>query len=209
MLTTKSINLWGPCTPLTESTSTWKACHSGWGRSGRSCEGQGVTLLKRPSRQSAEEHSHYDNPTAFCVFKNAEPRSVQRRRPTPLLLGIVLGNIFYVEIKADQHTLSWLLKTARNHCHSNSSQEQHAPNASFSSFVAFSTLPCWSLARPFLSQVSSTPARIVWRSVFKVLLSFWPLGVRKRSYICTRHSLWTSTCVLLINNYHTLYIKNK
>ena len=44
--------------------------------------------------------------------------------------------------------------------------------------------------------------------VFKVLLSFWPLGARKRSYIRTRHSLWTSTCVLLINNYHTLYIKN-
>ena len=43
--------------------------------------------------------------------------------------------------------------------------------------------------------------------VFKVLLSFWPLGARKRSYIRTRHSLWTSTCVLLINNYHTLYIK--
>ena len=44
---------------------------------------------------------------------------------------------------------------------------------------------------------------------FKVLLSFWPLGARKRSYIRTRHSLWTSTCVLLINNYHTIYIKNK
>ena len=25
--------------------------------------------------------------------------------------------------------------------------------------------------------------------VFKVLLSFWPLGARKRSYIRTRHSL--------------------
>ena len=43
--------------------------------------------------------------------------------------------------------------------------------------------------------------------VFKVLLSFWALGARKRSYIRTRHSLWTSTWVLLINNYHTLYIK--
>ena len=42
---------------------------------------------------------------------------------------------------------------------------------------------------------------------FKVLLSFWPLGAKKRSYIRTRHSLWTNTCVLLINNYHTLYIK--
>ena len=41
---------------------------------------------------------------------------------------------------------------------------------------------------------------------FKVLLSFLPLGARRRSYICTRHSLWTSTWVLLINNYHTLYI---
>ena len=44
---------------------------------------------------------------------------------------------------------------------------------------------------------------------FKVLLCFWPLGARKRSYIRTRHSLWTSTWVLLINNYHTLYIKIK
>ena len=41
---------------------------------------------------------------------------------------------------------------------------------------------------------------------FKVLLSFLPLGARKRSYIRTRHSLWTSTCVLLINNYHTFYL---
>ena len=39
-----------------------------------------------------------------------------------------------------------------------------------------------------------------------VHLSFWPLGARKRNYIRTRHSLWTSTWVLLINNYHTLYI---
>ena len=38
---------------------------------------------------------------------------------------------------------------------------------------------------------------------FKVLLSFWPLGARKRSYIRTQHSLWTSIWVLLINNYHT------
>ena len=42
---------------------------------------------------------------------------------------------------------------------------------------------------------------------FKVLLSFLPVGARKRSYIRTRHSLWTSTWVLLINNYHTLYKK--
>ena len=44
-----------------------------------------VTLLKRPGRQSAEEHSHYDNPTAFRVFKNtenAEPGNFQRRMPT-------------------------------------------------------------------------------------------------------------------------------
>ena len=31
-----------------------------------------VTLLKRPGRQSAEEHSHDDNPTVFRVFKNTE-----------------------------------------------------------------------------------------------------------------------------------------
>ena len=44
---------------------------------------------------------------------------------------------------------------------------------------------------------------------FKVLLSFLPLGARKRSYIITRHSLWTGTRVLLIHTYHTLYIKQK
>ena len=44
---------------------------------------------------------------------------------------------------------------------------------------------------------------------FKVLLSFLPLGAKKRSYIRTRHSLWTSTWVLLINNYHTLYVRQK
>ena len=68
-----------------------------------------VTLLKRPGRQSAEEHSHYDNPTAFRASKNAEPRNVQRRRPTvssiPVVTGIVLGNIFCLEIEADPHTL--------------------------------------------------------------------------------------------------------
>ena len=47
---------------------------------------------------------------------------------------------------------------------------------------------------------------MIWFKAFKVLLSFWPLGSRKRSYIRTRHSLWTSTWVLLIYNYHTLYI---
>ena len=60
-----------------------------------------------------------------------------------------------------------------------------------------------------------SPVRLVKRhwpclrgfKVFKVLLNFWPLGARKRSYIRTRHSLWTSTWVLLINNYHTLYKK--
>ena len=53
-----------------------------------------VTLLKRPGRQSAEEHSHY-NPTAFRVFKNAEnaePRNVQRRRPTLSSIPVVTGN---------------------------------------------------------------------------------------------------------------------
>ena len=51
-----------------------------------------VTLLKRPGRQSAEEHSHYDNPTAFRVFKNAEPRNVQRRRPTLSSIPVVTWN---------------------------------------------------------------------------------------------------------------------
>ena len=54
-----------------------------------------VTLLKRPGRQSAEEHSHYDNPTAFRVFKNtenAEPRNFQRRRPTLSSIAVVTGN---------------------------------------------------------------------------------------------------------------------
>ena len=41
-----------------------------------------VTLLKRPGRQSAEEHSHNDNPTAFRASKNAEPRNIRKRRPT-------------------------------------------------------------------------------------------------------------------------------
>ena len=50
-----------------------------------------VTLLKRPGRQSAEEHGHYDNPG-------------QHWAAYPLLQGIVLGNIFYLEIEADQHT---------------------------------------------------------------------------------------------------------
>ena len=51
-----------------------------------------VTLLKRPGRQSAEEHSHYHNPTAFRVFKNAEPRKVQRRGPTLSSIPVVTGN---------------------------------------------------------------------------------------------------------------------
>ena len=54
-----------------------------------------VTLLKRPGRQSAEEHGHYDNPTAFRVFKNAEnaePRNVQRRWPTLSSIPVVTGN---------------------------------------------------------------------------------------------------------------------
>ena len=54
-----------------------------------------VTLLKRPGRQSAEEHGHYDNTTAFRVFKNAEnagPRNVQRRRPTLSSIPVVTGN---------------------------------------------------------------------------------------------------------------------
>ena len=54
-----------------------------------------VTLLKRPGRQSAEEHSHYDNPAAFRVFKsaeNAEPRNVQKRRPTLSSIPVVTGN---------------------------------------------------------------------------------------------------------------------
>ena len=63
-----------------------------------------VTLLKRPGRQSAEEYSHYDNPTAFRAGKNAKARS-QHRAAYPLLLGFVLGNIFYQEIRADKHTL--------------------------------------------------------------------------------------------------------
>ena len=42
------------------------------------------------------------------------------------------------------------------------------------------------------------------REGFKVLSNLLPLGARKWSYIRTRHSLWTSTWVLLINNYHTL-----
>ena len=70
---------------------------------------------------------------------------------------------------------------------------------------------CRTKNAPF-SPVSEFKARSTWTKKkyqgFKVLLSFWPLGARKRSYIRTRHSLWTSTCVLLINNYHTLYIKN-
>lgn len=54
-----------------------------------------VTLLKRPGRQSAEEHGHYENPTAFRVFKNAESaehRNVQRRRPTLSSIPVVTGN---------------------------------------------------------------------------------------------------------------------
>ena len=54
-----------------------------------------VTLLKRPGRQSAEEHGHYNNTTAFRVFKNAEnagPRNVQRRRPTLSSIPVVTGN---------------------------------------------------------------------------------------------------------------------
>ena len=51
-----------------------------------------VTLLKRPGRQSAKEHSDYDNPLAFRVFKNAEPRSVQKRRPTLSSIPFVTGN---------------------------------------------------------------------------------------------------------------------
>ena len=54
-----------------------------------------VTLLKRPGRQSAKEHSHYDNQTAFRVFKNtenAEPRNFQRRRPTLSCIPVVTGN---------------------------------------------------------------------------------------------------------------------
>ena len=69
-----------------------------------------VTLLKRPGRQSAEEHSHYDNPTAFRAGKNmlnpgAFRKGGQRRAAYRLLLGFVLGNIFYQEIRADKRTL--------------------------------------------------------------------------------------------------------
>ncbi len=35
---------------------------------------------------------HYDNTTAFRVFKNAEPRNVQRRRPTLSSIPVVTGN---------------------------------------------------------------------------------------------------------------------
>ena len=69
-----------------------------------------VTPLKRLGRQSAKKHSHYDNPTAFRAGKNmlnpgAFRKGGQHRAAYPLLLGFVLGNIFYQEIKADQHTL--------------------------------------------------------------------------------------------------------
>ena len=48
-----------------------------------------VTLLKRPGRQCAEEHSHNDNPTAFSASKNAEPRNVRKRRPTLSSIPVV------------------------------------------------------------------------------------------------------------------------
>ena len=54
-----------------------------------------VTLLKRPGRQSAEEHGHDDNPTADRDFKNAENaehRNVKRRRPTLSRIPVVIGN---------------------------------------------------------------------------------------------------------------------
>ena len=69
---------------------TRKGSRSVWG-----CTDQSRNLLKRPGRQSAEEHSHYDNPTAFRVFKNtenAEPRNFQRRRPTLSSIPVVTGN---------------------------------------------------------------------------------------------------------------------
>ena len=88
-------------------------------------------------------------------------------------------------------------------------------------YVLFSSPPVEALKTKVL-RIQTVPGSLPWRldqkrpellplcsQGFKVLLSFWPLGDRKRSYICTRHSLWTSTWVLLINNYHTLYIKNK
>ena len=125
-----------------------------------------VTLLKRPGRQSAEEHSHYDNPTAFRVFKNAEPRGVQKRRPTLSSIPVVtenrVGEHFLPGVQS-RPTHSPGCREQETTTTQKSSQKQHAPNAIFSSCMAFYTLPSWSwsLAKPFLSLVSSTPARIV------------------------------------------------
>ena len=46
-------------------------------------------------------------------------------------------------------------------------------------------------------------------SRFQGFIELFAPGARKRSYNRTRHSLWTSTWVLLINNYHTLYYIRK
>jgi len=50
----------------------------------------------------------------------------------------------------------------------------------------------------FHARGAMLPVDDVYRQGFKVLLSFLPLWARKRSYIRSRHSLWTSTWVLLI-----------
>ena len=120
-----------------------------------------VTLLKRSGRQSAEEHSHYDNPTAFRVFKNAEPRNVQRRRPTLSSIPIVTWN------RVGEHFLPGYRSGP---AHSPSCREQEtttAPSLARNSSHSFILRGLFHLtvpvlgSKPFPSLVSSTTARIV------------------------------------------------
>ena len=83
-------------------------------------------------------------------------------------------------------------------------QHEHATLVQVSEAVR-ATRRAWTLVAVVQPVPPASPAN----QGFKVLLSILPLGARKQSYIRTRHSLWTSTWVLLINNYHTLYMRQK
>ena len=139
---------------------TRKGSRSVWG-----CTDQSRNLLKRPGRQSAEEHSHYDNPTAFRVFKNtenAEPRNFQRRRPTLSSIPVVTGNrVGERFLPGDRSGPAHSPGSRERNNYRSKSRQEHAPNAIHSSCVAFSTLPSRSVAKPFPSLVSSNPARSI------------------------------------------------
>ena len=131
----------------------------------------GLVTLLSDSRQNAEEQSHYDNPTAFRVFKNAEPRNIQKRMPT-VSIPVVTGN------HIGEH---FLPGTQSRPAHSPGCREQETTTAQSLARNNMHPMPFFQPAwpfppyrpgpwpNPFPSLVPSTPAIIVWRSVLNLL----------------------------------------